>query len=854
MFLFSDSVFVEFDGDIGLSAQINEFQNRSIKSENPMLCKIPNNFRANHEKEYEPEIIAIGPYHRNGGHLRQINSRLKYMEDMKLKFLIDLCKATANNNEDMTKEDVLKKITIAVQSKVSIAQMKYSESSFNMSSEDFVKMLILDGSFIVQLFIKRKETPYLEVPILKFIQNGHNSLDRDLILFENQIPFFILETIFGNCFSSLSEYSTLLDLALLFLCKHTITFQMLPNEYWREENPKRIDHLLHLSYICIVGRLSNEPENHVDETLLRNLFTKFINAMTSIPNILKLLLFLVIWPFLKCCTTHETPRMLSYKIPNATRLNEYGIKFQMKKIRCTDIFLDVSFKDGIMEIPYLIIENNTISKFRNLLALEQSCEKYGKKFTRYISFMNDLIDKDSDVVLLTNKNIIDNFLGSTKSLANMFIEMCEGLTFDPNNHYLIEMYKEINMHCNRPVNKWWAKLMHRYFNSPWSMISLFGVFFLLTFAHMDSRRGSRGRGRVQNINGSRERGRSRFPMPTMDFPPIMVSPLTFDCRDYIGSPNRCVPHRRSRYPVDGRNSKRLFLVIVSFEEFTMSIVLLQKSLTFRLRLWRSFHSEYQFPYKLWKVTHTRHSPTVEMSDSFDPSTIQCNQLGNVPKGKYDEENESSLRELNIDEVVRKVVEEYVPRVVVEVTNQEDVILSDVVVDSVETFETIVPVMVEGEIPLEGVPEDGEVGSDVVSEVCETIVLDVVEEEVPEDMIMSDAVEIASTLESSEFRRLSANVVIVSDSPVTKSRSKGMAEKRPLHSRKFEIIRSHSQLKKAKTVSDSKITQFYHFACLIQYRCRIATYMTAMKDAVFEKSVSERILGTPFGHFFQLEDL
>lgn len=54
------------------------------------------------------------------------------------------------------------------------------------------------------------------------------------------------------------------------------------------------------------------------------------------------------------------------------------------------------------------------------------------------------------------------------------------------------------------------------------------------------------------------------------------------------------------------------------------------------------------------------------------------------------------------------------------------------------------------------------------------------------------------------------------------------------------------------------------ASLIQHRCRIATYITVMKDVVLEESAVERILETPFGHFlnvqpmvvnnFQLDDL
>ncbi|KMZ62481.1 hypothetical protein ZOSMA_45G00200 [Zostera marina] len=436
---------------------------------------------------------------------------------------------------------------------------------------------------------------------------------------------------------------------------------------------------------------------------------------------------------------------------------------------------------------------------------------------------------------------------------------------------------------------------------------------------MDGRRGSHCRS--QNMNG--HRGRGRYPMPTMNFPSIIVSPLTFNCRNYIGSPNRRVPRRRrSGYPLDEIPDIPPALAALILQQVPVPLQVVEGS------------SSCQSPLTVPEVVQEPETSGVRprpdeylfgLSTPFDESDTE----------------KSVLKKKKVTRKIKKC--------------------------EIVAGETIIPVMVEGEVPLEGVPEGGEVGSDVVPDVSEPVVPDVIEEEVPEDvrnvvyevrkdvvpevvpemheiivpedveevvpevvrsivlevleeavdeevrsidpeiletvgneipegpdvevpcrpklkkkimtpcrddlldeMIMSDAVEIASTLESSEFRRLSAkkdkgkckdkgkgkvnDVIIVSDSPVTRSRSKGMAEKRPFYSRKFEIIRSHFQLKKAKTVSDNKITQFYHSACLIQHRCRIATYMTTMKDVVFEESVSERILGTPFGHFFRVQPM
>lgn len=70
---------------------------------------------------------------------------------------------------------------------------------------------------------------------------------------------------------------------------------------------------------------------------------------------------------------------------------------------------------------------------------------------------------------------------------------------------------------------------------------------------MDQTRGRRGRGAHPNRGrGGRERGPGRGRVPQIFGEPEMVSPLNFDCSEYIGSPNhRVLRRRRSGYPVEG---------------------------------------------------------------------------------------------------------------------------------------------------------------------------------------------------------------------------------------------------------------------------------------------------------------
>lgn len=215
---------------------------------------------------------------------------------------------------------------------------------------------------------------------------------------------------------------TIIDLALNYLSDSNDT----TNEVFLEDHKEEIHHLLHLSHLCL---------------------------------------------------THESKTHKKQKtIPTATKLKEAGIQFRKKVISGRGNFLDVSFKDGIIEIPTMVITDNTLSKFRNLLALEQTSMEYKSKFTSYIVFMDDLIDTSDDVALLMKSNIIENNIGSAEEVAKFFNEMCIGLTF---YQYKSDMYKEINNYCDRKYNKWRAILIRDYLNSPWAVISLLGVFILL---------------------------------------------------------------------------------------------------------------------------------------------------------------------------------------------------------------------------------------------------------------------------------------------------------------------------------------------------------------------------------------
>ncbi|KMZ63770.1 hypothetical protein ZOSMA_39G00400 [Zostera marina] len=244
-----------------------------------------------------------------------------------------------------------------------------------------------------------------------------------------------------------------------------------------------------------------------------------------------------------------------------------------------------------------------------------------------------------------------------------------------------------------------------------------------------SKRNRRSRTWSQYYWSSGTTGRGRASMPTMDFPPIMVSPLTFDCTYYIGSTNCRVPRRRrSRYPVNEIPEISPMLATLIPQRVPVPIQVVDAS-----------SSRPPFPVPEFVLQELQTSGLRPRPDEY------VFGLG-TPFAESDTEKS----------VLKKKATRKIKR-------------------------------------------------------CE--------------MIMTDAVEIASTLESSEFRRLSANEGSHASIDVE------MKEK------------SNKKISKASTSKNSTETNVSFpreltrgtetSAFLIQHRCRIATYMTAMKDVALE---------------------
>lgn len=155
---------------------------------------------------------------------------------------------------------------------------------------------------------------------------------------------------------------------------------------------------------------------------------------------------------------------------------------QFRKGEDSDL-LDIKFEGGVLEIPPLIIDDNTVPLLLNFVAYEQCDEDAKPFFTNFFMFFDSLINSHNDVEILHKNGIINHVLGSDKDVANLFNKLCREIVYDLDECYLSKQMKGVNEYCKEYYatrwHVWWTNLIRDYFSSPWTFLSLLAAIVLL---------------------------------------------------------------------------------------------------------------------------------------------------------------------------------------------------------------------------------------------------------------------------------------------------------------------------------------------------------------------------------------
>ncbi|KAA8538654.1 hypothetical protein F0562_028262 [Nyssa sinensis] len=391
----------------------------SRETSKPCIFRVYAELRNENEKAYEPQIVAIGPYHRGKNNLQET-------EKHKLLYL----KLLLQRRKELTVDRYVRAIGDLEKS----ARKCYAET-INLSINDFVEMMILDGCFIIELLRKVRFKELRDMnPDDPVFQRDHVIIGiiHDLMLFENQLPFFILDVLF-NMTKNQNPLDNIISLALDFLGSR------LPGPKVSETNgisADNVNHLLHLVHSSWCYSFARK------------------------------------YPF------NGNQKWSLELIKSTIELRESGIKFKNDK-ESTSV-LDIKFGNGVMKIPPLDIDDRTECVLRNLIAYEQYFQGIEPRYvTDYMKLMDCLINSAKDAEILRHCGIINNWLGDDEAISSMFNKLGNNVYTSAMYFCYCDVFHNVNKHCRQRRNIRLAKLRHNYFNSPWSTISFFAAAALL---------------------------------------------------------------------------------------------------------------------------------------------------------------------------------------------------------------------------------------------------------------------------------------------------------------------------------------------------------------------------------------
>ncbi|PON95341.1 hypothetical protein TorRG33x02_088630 [Trema orientale] len=152
-------------------------------------------------RAYTPDAFSIGPFNYNK------NLQLKAMQ-----------KIISRTHDPKTK---LRDLTAAICCEIAEEARECYAGDIGMSMDEFVKVLVLDGCFPIELFRKAKyetlrgeDDPIINVSCMRAF------LRHDLILLENQIPWLVLDRLFDMTKTHAEAKAPLSSLVISFFGDH----------------------------------------------------------------------------------------------------------------------------------------------------------------------------------------------------------------------------------------------------------------------------------------------------------------------------------------------------------------------------------------------------------------------------------------------------------------------------------------------------------------------------------------------------------------------------------------------------------------------------------------------------------
>ncbi|CAI9275584.1 unnamed protein product [Lactuca saligna] len=399
------------------------------KQATPSIYIVPSLVRDLSPTSFSPRVVAIGPLHRQDEHLQEYEvQKTIYLHNMLLRL-------------GTVPEQALRTCAEKVIHSIERIKACYARS-VSYSDSELAKMMVIDSFFILEfissLSNSSSETNLLITPNILITR----SIIHDLLLIENQIPFFVLQNIF-ECTILVSEKGASLT--------------------------KHIEELVKYYYLFLGNRVV--PRASTPEHIL-GFVHKYYQPVEPMPPV----------------------SLLSCKGYSAMELGRAGVKFKPNdedpnwamamKLESTSWFPNFTtiprfswYRRPTLRMPKVRIGDYSELILRNLIMYEHT-PGVTKYVTSFACAMDMLIDTGEDVALLKKSKVLASYFGSNEDAANMINKLSKNFTCP--EFFYDQEWKHMDAYYNSYWPHTFAGLKRTYFNNPWSVIALLAAFVLFT--------------------------------------------------------------------------------------------------------------------------------------------------------------------------------------------------------------------------------------------------------------------------------------------------------------------------------------------------------------------------------------
>lgn len=414
-------------------AQVEAMQRRvdaaaPLADDDPyIILRLPSAVRERHRDLYEPKVVSVGPYYHG-------RAGLGAAQQHKWRLLRDFLSRAGGKKQAAAGAGGLGlgAYVRAAREVEADARRCYAEA-FGLGADEFAELLVLDGCFLLEFFLKKGEGQLAAPGGAKW---AWHHMYHDVLLLDNQIPFFVIEKLHGVAFAGGAEADR--DALLDIFCK-AFAGDLPSSRVIRPRSDKTIHHLLHLHYECNVRNPAADSNGPARRNSIGD-----ANAAS-----------LAIWkqPAIPSPRSGEAggKGRLTSMIPPAGKMEEAGVTFK-RKATPRDVF-DVSFRYGVLHVPAFVIDEGAKVLLANLVAFEQGGGRAARQLdagnlvTAFVALVGSLVNSRRDLEVLRRCGIMHCMLPDDDAVA-YFNHVVQYTTMDYDRHLLAVLFRDVREHCH----------------------------------------------------------------------------------------------------------------------------------------------------------------------------------------------------------------------------------------------------------------------------------------------------------------------------------------------------------------------------------------------------------------------